>query len=411
VKILMLADASQAAAMGEPARWLHDVNARRAAAGHRVRVIEVGREGDAGSEGDDPPGVEVLRPPPGAFEAALGEALDTDPDLVHVATSGPLGARVVEILRDLPVLLDIHDFWAICPRDDLLRMPKLTPCGEHYPFSGCAACAGLPRLRHMEERLDLAAAASIVITHSSFTRARVNAGLRRRIELVPYGVDTRRFHEASEANAEADAERLGRVAGTGGEAGASARVLFLGEPTFGRGSHLVLDLLVALRARVPEAELIVTLSEDARAGWGESFKAEAWGMGLADHVQMLPSTIREALPALYRSCVVAVAPLVGHEPGGLALIEAMASALPVVASPLGAVQDLIVDGEEGLLVDANDVVRFADALQRLIIDPGARAAMGAAARTRVLNEFTIERSIARLESFYDGMKDRSSQAA
>ena len=33
-----------------------------------------------------------------------------------------------------------------------MRRPKLLPCGEHYPFHACGACAGLPRLRAMEER-------------------------------------------------------------------------------------------------------------------------------------------------------------------------------------------------------------------------------------------------------------------
>jgi glycosyltransferase involved in cell wall biosynthesis len=108
---------------------------------------------------------------------------------------------------------------------------------------------------------------------------------------------------------------------------------------------------------------------------------------------------------------VAISPAVAHEPGGLALLEAMASMVPLVAAPAGAVQDLIVDGEDGLLIDAEDVAAFADAVQRLIVDPGARAAMGEAARVRVLRDFTIERSIARLESFYDGMRDRRPAAA
>lgn len=414
----MLVDALHASAIEESARWLRDVAARRAAAGHDILVLEAEGRGDGPPPPDeDPPGVRVLRPPPDGFETALGEALAEEPDVVHVATPGPLGARVVEILRELPVLLDVHDFWPICPRSDLLRSPRLRACGEHFPYAACTNCAGMPRMRLMEERLALAATAGTIVTHSSFARARLNAGLRRRIEVVPYGVDTARFHAEGDA-ARPPADDVPREAlaiWTALEAMTATpsipRVLLLGEPTPARGSHLLLDLFVALRARVPDAELVVVLGEGARRAWGTAFAAEARGMGIEDRVRMLPSLPRTWLPSLYRACQVAIAPAVAHQPGGLALLEAMAATVPLVAAPSGAVQDLIVDGEEGLLVEAEPVAPFADALQRLLVDPGARAAMGEAARVRVQRDYTIEKSIARLEACYDGLRDRPRQAA
>jgi len=414
----MLVDAHQASAMEESARWLHDVAARRAAAGHDILVLEAGGLGEAPpAPYDDPPGVRVLRPASDAFEAALGEALEEEPDVVHVATPGPLGSRVVEILRELPVLLDVHDFWPVCPRGDLLRSPRLRPCGEHFPHPACTSCAGMPRMRLMEERLALAASAATVVTHSSFARARLNAGLRRRIEVVPYGVDTARFHaDGDTARPPADdvpRETLAQWSALEAMIAtpATPRVLLLGDPSPARGSHLLLDLFVALRARVPDAELVVALGDGARRAWGTAFSAEARGMGLEERVRMLPALPRRWLPSLYRACQVAVAPVVAHEPGGLAALEAMAAMVPLVAAPSGALQDLIADGEEGLLVDAADVTAFADALHRLLADPAARAAMGEAARVRVLRDYTIQRSIARLESFYDGLRDQRRTAA
>lgn len=414
----MLVDALQASTMEESLRWLHDVASRLASAGHDLIVVESA----AGAEiprapDEDPPGVRMLRPASEEFEAVLGEALAEEPDVVHVATSGPLGARVVEILRDLPVLLDVHDFWPICPRGDLLRSPRLSACAEHFPFTACTACAGLPRLRLMEERLALVAAATAVVTHSSFARARLNAGLRRRIEVVPYGVDTNRFHaEGDAARPPADdvpRETLASWAALEAMTAtpATPRVLLLGDPTPARGSHLLIDLFVALRARVPDAELVIAVGERAQRTWGTAFASEARSMGLAERVRMLPSLPRRWLPSLYRSCQVAIAPSIAHEAGGLALLEAMSATIPIVASPAGAVQDLIDDGEEGLLVDASDVAAFADGLHRLLADPGARAAMGEAARVRVRRDYGIERSIARLSAHYDGLRDQRRHAA
>ena len=93
----------------------------------------------------------------------------------------------------LPVLLDVHDFWPICPNDDLLKRPGHEPCAEHYPFTGCGACAGLTRLRAMDERTELARAARVIVAHSDFMRTRLQTGLGRPVELIDPGVDTERF--------------------------------------------------------------------------------------------------------------------------------------------------------------------------------------------------------------------------
>ena len=87
------------------------------------------------------------------------------------------------------------------------------------------------------------------------------------------------------------------------------------------------------------------------------------------------------------------------------------SGLPVVASPLGAVQDLIDDGEDGLLVAATRIPEFADALHRLLQDPAGRESIGDAARTRVAQRHGITRSLARLEALYEQVARAEGRAA
>ena len=73
---------------------------------------------------------------------------------------------------------------------------------------------------------------------------------------------------------------------------------------------------------------------------------------------------------------------------GLTVAEAMFKAKPVVASRIGGIQDQIVDGESGLLIDdPRDLAAVAAAIDRLIVDPDAAAEMGAAARERVRRQF------------------------
>jgi glycosyltransferase involved in cell wall biosynthesis len=80
----------------------------------------------------------------------------------------------------------------------------------------------------------------------------------------------------------------------------------------------------------------------------------------------------------------------------MALLEAQASGLPVVAGNVGGVGGIVADGVTGVLAPAGDAAAFAAALRRLILDPARRAAMGAAARDKVLREHDLPIAASRL---------------
>jgi glycosyltransferase involved in cell wall biosynthesis len=73
----------------------------------------------------------------------------------------------------------------------------------------------------------------------------------------------------------------------------------------------------------------------------------------------------------------------------ISIIEAMAAGLPVVATAVGGIPELIVDGETGFLVPARDAGALADALGRLVADPALRRRQGEAARARAEKEFDL----------------------
>jgi glycosyltransferase involved in cell wall biosynthesis len=85
-----------------------------------------------------------------------------------------------------------------------------------------------------------------------------------------------------------------------------------------------------------------------------------------------------------------------NEAFGMALLEAQASGLPVIAGASGGVAGIIADGETGLLVPPGDIGAFAAAARRLIRDQAVRRAMGIAARTRVKREHDLARAIGSL---------------
>ena len=73
----------------------------------------------------------------------------------------------------------------------------------------------------------------------------------------------------------------------------------------------------------------------------------------------------------------------------MAIIEAMASALPVVATPVGSIPDIIRDGDTGLLVPPGDPAALCAAFLRLLQSPELRAKLGASARQLYLRDFTV----------------------
>ena len=75
------------------------------------------------------------------------------------------------------------------------------------------------------------------------------------------------------------------------------------------------------------------------------------------------------------------------------LLEAMAEARPVVASRVGGVDEVAVDGETGILFEPGDVQSLAEALLKLIRDHQLAEDMGRAGRARVLEKFSIEKTV------------------
>jgi glycosyltransferase involved in cell wall biosynthesis len=93
------------------------------------------------------------------------------------------------------------------------------------------------------------------------------------------------------------------------------------------------------------------------------------------------------------------------EPLGNATLEAMAAGRPVVASRVGGIPEMVVDGETGLLVPPRDPSALATALRALIDHPGMRERMGAAARHRAESMFSVSRHATRVQEIYDRLLD------
>lgn len=122
-------------------------------------------------------------------------------------------------------------------------------------------------------------------------------------------------------------------------------------------------------------------------------------LGMEDRVTLVGKVDRPALLEEFRRADVFVLPSL-FDSFPIAILEAMAAALPVVATRVGGVPDIVADGETGLLVPPGNPDALATALRRLAEEPQARKTMGRRARERA-RLFSWDEILTRVQGVYD----------
>jgi glycosyltransferase involved in cell wall biosynthesis len=151
--------------------------------------------------------------------------------------------------------------------------------------------------------------------------------------------------------------------------------------------------LAALRPTHPDASLWIV----GDGSWRGELEALVADLDLSGSVRFLGP--RKDVPALLSeaACFVLTS---DYEGCPLSVLEAMAAGVPVVATAVGGVPELVVDGETGLLVGPRAPDEVAEAVGQLFDNPAVARTMGAAGRARVREQFTLERMVAALDELY-----------
>jgi len=219
------------------------------------------------------------------------------------------------------------------------------------------------------------------VTHGRLARAR--------LVQIYYGLDPAPFEAAAKL---APDERAARRAELG--LGADDNVLICVARFAPQKRHdRLLEAFAKARAELtpedPDLRLLLVGGDPFGDGRARA-EAEAQRLGLGDAALFLG--IRRDVPALYGLADVFV--MYSEWEGlGLVFLEAMAAGLPVVATGVSAVPEVVVEGETGLLVPFGDTAAMAAAFVALTRDPARRRDLGERGHARVLEAFALDRMV------------------
>lgn len=192
------------------------------------------------------------------------------------------------------------------------------------------------------------------------------------------GVDLARFAPRRESPAELR-ERLGVPA-------AHHVVTYVGQLIDFKGINYLIDAAHVLRERA-DLTVLVAGAGDRR----QALEEQVARLGLAGRVRILGQ--RDDVHDILGASDLFVCPSVWDEALGYVILEAMAAGVPVVASRVGGIPEVVRDGETGLLVPPRDAGALARAIAALLDEPARRAAMGRTARRAIEETFSMERAI------------------
>lgn len=215
----------------------------------------------------------------------------------------------------------------------------------------------------------------IAVSSAVAKHARRMGGYSTPVTVVPNAVDSNLFHPAPVRR---DIRQM---------------VLFVGRLVPNKGPETMLRAAPAVLARHPQAQFVLVGDGPLRVRLQE----QAGQMGIGHAVRFLG--IRHDVPDLMREAAVFVRPS-SLEGMPLTILEAMASALPVVATPVGGTPELLKDGVNGYLFQVGDSMALANAIIRLLDDRSLVEEMGCRGRELVESGYSWDAVVDQTEHIY-----------
>ncbi len=303
------------------------------------------------------------------------------PDIIHAHNW--LGYSVLPLKQwsRAKLIVTLHDYSLQCAKKRLMYYDEpcsgpglakcLRCCHEHYgPVKGSVTVLGNWLMSAVERSV---ADMFIAVSHATADGNGLHENNDVPLRIIPNFVSPPQ--EAQQIDCESYLAQLPPA----------GYLLFVGDLSHQKGIHVLLKAY----AEVPQAPPLVLI--------GRRFPETPTTP--PPNVFILDSWPHQSIMEAWRHCSIALAPSVWPEPFGIVAIEAMSSGHPVIASDIGGLRDIVIDGETGFRVPPNDAAALRRAIEQLLADPELRQRFGEAGRRRVA-EYQANAIVPLIENVY-----------
>ncbi len=305
------------------------------------------------------------------------------PDIVHLRMiTTQLSPMILPALRGYPTIY--HASWheMVCP-NGLKMLPDLSPCtysaGVECWRQGCLSTIAWPGLLLQLRLLNhWRSCFHRVVANSQYLRSRLcEEGWDdvADVEVILNGVPV--VTQRASLN---DVPTIG----------------FAGRLCPEKGAGELVDAFAILRSDLDNARLVIVGDGPDR----QRLERKCESLGISDSVTFTGKLSRDQADSVLRQVWVQAVPSICQESFGLVAAEAQMRGTAVVATRRGALPEVVVDGETGLLVDASSPIELAKALSRILRDKDLAERLGQSGRTRAMARFRLDDCVSSFLDLY-----------
>jgi glycosyltransferase involved in cell wall biosynthesis len=185
------------------------------------------------------------------------------------------------------------------------------------------------------------------------------------------------------------------------------RFLYMGHIGREKGCIEIVEAARELKERFGNGFIVNFVGETLKKGELAEIKQLVDDFNCADVVKFHAPEYKSAKIERFSNSDVLLLPSY-HEGMPMSVIEAMAAGMPVIATRVGGIPELVIEGETGFLVEPKDITRLIDAMEKFIGEPDLIYKMGKRGRKKAIDEFDIDIKVNKMIGFYKTILDKQS---
>jgi len=306
------------------------------------------------------------------------------PDIIHIHTNIVFPNSVLLACGNIPVVQTLHDCRMICPGGKGVTL-KDAICERGFSRM-CYREGCISRLRYYSQsvwrrfnKLLFKRHVNALITPSiALKRGLRNYGLKS--IYIPHYVDTSKFLPSPPSKN-------------------ARRVLCVCYLFQSKGVQYLLRAFQNVLVKIPSARLDIVGEGPEK----KNLEELCIFLKIQNSVRFCGEVSHVELADFYSKASVVVLPSVVAETCGLVILEAMASARPVIGSRIGGIPEVILENETGLLFNPGDTSELSEKIVQILLNPERAERMGKLGRERVEKEFSAQKHIERILDLYSSL--------